>query len=71
MTNEELIKYLKEPIAGCDKYKEEWSETNHDLSKIFEGMSEAYCDIYEKLSGKSYDTPSAEQKGGNKWKKLE
>ena len=56
MTNEELIKYLEESIAGCDKYKEEWSETNHDLSKIFEGMSEAYCDIYEKLTGESYDS---------------
>ena len=55
MANEELIKYLEESIVGCDKYKEEWSETNHDLSKIFEGMSEAYCDIYEKLTGKSYD----------------
>lgn len=59
MTNEELIKYLEESIVGCDKYKEEWSETNHDLSKIFEGMAEAYCDVYEKLTGGSYDTPSA------------
>lgn len=57
MTNEELIKYLEESIASCDKYKEKWAEHNHDLSKVFEGMSEAYCDIYEKLSGESYDTP--------------
>ena len=56
MANEELIKYLEESIVSCDKYKEEWSETNHNLSKIFEGMSEAYCDIYQKLTGESYDS---------------
>lgn len=49
MTNEELIEYLKYSIADCDKNKEEYAETNHDLSKVFEGMAEAYADIYKRI----------------------
>ena len=75
MSNNELIDYIVKSIEGCDrlkcKYANKPDEHSKEMSKIFEGMSEAYCDIYEKLSGESYDTPSAKQKGGNKWKKLE
>jgi len=57
MTNEELIGYLKESIENCDEFKRKYAETNHDLSKVFEGMAEAYVDIYEKLSGQKYISP--------------
>ena len=60
MTNEELINYLEQSIADCDKYKEEWAETNHDLSKVFEGMSEAYDDIYKRLNSAKQTCPSNE-----------
>lgn len=62
MTNEELIEYIKESIADCDRLKAKWrTKPNHDnVSKIFEGMAEAYCDIYAKLTGGDYDNPERE-----------
>lgn len=64
MRENELLDYIVKSIEGCDRLKHEYSnksgEHSKEMSKIFEGMSEAYCDIYEKLSGESYDTPLLE-----------
>ena len=59
MSENELLDYIVESIEGCDRLKHEYSNKRSDhskeMSKIFEGMAEAYCDIYEKLSGEPYD----------------
>lgn len=64
MSENEILDYIVESIEGCDRLKREYlnkpGEHSKEMSKIFEGMSEAYCDIYKKLSGESYDMPSLE-----------
>lgn len=60
MSENELLDYIVESIEGCDKLKLEYTNKgdvhSKEMSKIFEGMSEAYCDIYQKLTGESYDS---------------
>lgn len=64
MSNNEVLDYIVESIEGCDKLKHEYANNDDvyskGMSKFFAGMAEAYCDVYEKLSGKSYYTPSPE-----------
>lgn len=58
MSENELLDYVITTIEEADRLKLEYANKNDihskEMSKIFEGMAEAYCDIYEKLTGESY-----------------
>lgn len=58
MSENELLDYIVKSIEECDGLKHEYSNNDDvyskGMSKFFAGMAEAYCDIYEKLSGESY-----------------
>ena len=54
MTNDELIKHCKISIKECDTLKDKYRGADDHfkddhLAAIFEGMSEAYCDILNRL----------------------
>lgn len=53
MTDNELIEYCRKSIKECDAFKVEYMELKDDrTSHIFEGMSEAYSDILNRLIAK-------------------
>ena len=64
MDNNEFLEYIETSIRECDRLKHEYLNKNgkhfEEMSKVFEGMSEAYCDVYEKLTGEPYDLPIIE-----------
>ena len=59
MTNDELIKHCKISIKECDTLKDKYRGANghfrnEHLATLFEGMSEAYCDILNRALGRDF-----------------
>ena len=56
MTNQELIEYCKQSIKDCDAFRAKHKDTNAHLATVFEGMSEAYCDLLNRLLDRPFNT---------------